>query len=128
MNPIPNDQPLETRPASPAVELDPQEAELQRQVLAHVREFGSRKYQTFYTKAKQLKENGLDANAVRQSLILELPPPVAVPEGGVHFISRVHAAKQKAIYHIVRNAVEDALARRSAQFREEHAAAPATPS
>jgi hypothetical protein len=127
MNPIPGDQPPETTPTTPAVELDPQEAELQRQVLAHVREFGPRKYQTFYTKAKQLKESGLDPKSVRQSLILELPAPVNAPEGGVHFISMVHAAKQKAIYHVVRNAVEDALARRPAQFREEHATAPATP-
>jgi hypothetical protein len=101
--------------------LDPQERELQRQVLAHIRDFGPRKYLTFYNQAKKLKEDGIDAGKVRQSLVGELPSVPPVPEGGTHFISRVHSAKLQAIYHVVRNAVEDALARRPPQFREEHA-------
>ena len=92
-----------------------------RQVMAHIQEFGPRKYQAYYTQAKQLKESGLDPGTVRKSLIVELPAAPPIPEGGVHLISRVHGAKQKAIYHVVRNAIEDALARRPPLFRLEHA-------
>ena len=105
----------------PQVNPDPEHDELKRQVLEHVREFGPRKYLAYYTQAKNLKESGVEPGAVRKSLVQELPKQPPVPEGGIHFISKVQNAKQKAIYHVVQNAVEDALARRPAQFREEHA-------
>ncbi len=105
----------------PPVKPDPEHEEIQRQVLTHVREFGPRKYLAYYNQAKNLKESGVDPGTVRKSLVLELPKQPPAPEGGVHFISKVQNAKQKAIYHVVRNAVEDALARRPPLFREEHA-------
>jgi hypothetical protein len=106
----------------PQVSPDPEAEELQKQVMAHVREFGPRKYLAFYNRAKQLKESGLEPIVVRRDLIGEIPSLPPVPEGGRHFISKVVHAKQKAFYHVVRNAVEDALARRPPQFREEHSA------
>ena len=121
MNPTPQDQKLETTPLEPQDKPDPQHEELKRLVLAHVREFGPRKYLAYYNQAKNLKESGVDPGAVRKSLVIGLPTLLPAPEGGVHFISKVHTAKQTAIYHVVRNAVEDALARRPPQFREEHA-------
>ena len=121
-----SNSPQENPGTSPlhAAELQDAEArELQRQVLAHVREFGPRKYQAFYKQAVQQKESGVDASTIRTNLLLDLPVQPPAPEGGVHFLSKVHTAKQQAIYHVVRNAVEDALARRPALFREEHASA-----
>ena len=118
-----HDDKTETLPVEPQVTPDPEEVELQRQLLAHVREFGPRKYQAHYTQAKQLKDSGVDAGVIRKSLIIELRSIPASPEGGVHLISKIHQAKLKAIYHVVRHAVEDAIARRPAQFREEFASA-----
>jgi hypothetical protein len=105
----------------PPVKPDPEHEEIQRQVLAHVREFGPRKYLAYFNQAKNLKDSGVEPGTVRKSLVIELPKPPPVPEGGVHFISKAQNAKQKAIYHVVRNAVEDALAHRPPMFREEHA-------
>jgi len=77
----------------------------------------------FYNRAKQFIVGGVEANAIRKDLIGEVRSFPPVPEGGMHFISRVHHEKQIAFYHIVRNSVEDALARRPPQFREEYALA-----
>src|SRR5260221_14711623 len=103
----------------PPVKPDPEHEEIQRQVLAHVREFGPRKYLAYYNQAKNLKESGVQPDEVRKSLVFWLPKQPPAPEGGVHFISKVQNAEQKAIYHVVCNAVEDALAPRPSQFREE---------
>lgn len=121
MNDTQQDQPPEKPALEPQANIDPKEIELQRQVMAHVRDFGSRKYLAYYTQAKNLKESGVDPATVRKSLIVEVPNQPPEPEGGEHFISKVHRAKQKAIYHVVCNAVEDALARRPPLFREEYA-------
>ena len=121
MNHPPQDHTIAATPLEPQVKSDPETEELQRQVMTHVREFGPRKYLAFYNQAKNLKESGVEPGTVRMSLVLELPKQPPDPEGGVHFISKVQNAKQKAIYHVVRNAVEDALARRPPHFREEHA-------
>src|SRR5258708_966700 len=104
MNLTPQDNKSDPKPPEPQAKPDLEQEELQRQVMAHVREFGPRKYLALYKQAKQLKESGVDPSSVRKSLVLEIPKPGPVPETGIHFISRVHGAKQKAIYHIVRNA------------------------
>src|SRR3954468_14240539 len=63
--------------------------ELRRQVLATVREFGPRKYQVFYAKAKHLAED-LRPDAVRRDLIGAPPAPPPMPEGGLHFLTSVN--------------------------------------
>jgi hypothetical protein len=113
------DQTPAAAPVEIALPLDPQDVELQKQVQAHVREFGPRKYLAIYNKAKELKAGGLDPASVRMNLITALPQPVTAPEGGVHFISMVHGAKLKAMNQVAIQAVDDALARRPPQFRED---------
>lgn len=122
--PPPADRPAvpDTAPGLPPAPPDPQQEELRRLIAAEVREFGPRKYQAFYTKAKQLLGD-LRPDAVRKDLIGEPPVPPPVPEGGLHFITRMNHAKKMAFYHVVRHAVEDALARRPPQFREEYGTA-----
>jgi hypothetical protein len=112
------DQPTDLTSSIQPARADPESTELQKQVLAHVREFGPRKYQAFYTRAKQCLESGLQPDIVRKNLIGEVGALPPVPESGAHFISKVHHAKLQAFYHVVRHAVEDALANRPVQFQE----------
>lgn len=121
MNHTPPTQTPDPESVQALIPVDPEHEELKKQVLAHVREFGPRKYLAFYKQAKNLKESGVDPNTVRKSLVFDLPKLPPPPEGGVHFISKVQNAKQQAIYHVGHSAVEDAIANRPPLFKEEHA-------
>jgi len=109
--------PLGAETADP-IPPDPQAEEVRRQVTADVREFGPRKYQVYYAKAKQLREGGFRPDAVRQDLVGEPAASPPVPKGGWHIITRVNYEKRMAFHRIVRHAVEDALAYRPPEFRE----------